>query len=159
MQAELDPTGANPHEPGAKLDGGKTAVYQGFIAYFPHALQCIAAVSQKGAEKYTWNGWRDVPDAENRYLDAMMRHLMAYTGGEFYDSGPGGTNLPHLAQVAWNALAVLELAIQDMPANAPRVDTLSDEEFAKLCHEAPDPLFYRSAEYFCTGEELDTLER
>ncbi len=43
----------------------------------------------------------------HRYTDAMMRHLLAM------DVDPDGldpeTGLPHLAHIAWNALAVLEL--------------------------------------------------
>ena len=48
-----------------------------------------------------------VVEAEDYGHDAMMRHLLAM------DVDPDGldpeTGLPHLAHIAWNALAVLEL--------------------------------------------------
>jgi len=134
MHAELDPTGASPHEPGAKLDGGKPPVFRGAIEYFPRALREIAMVSLKGAEKYTWKGWKDVPEAETRYLDALMRHLMYVAEGKFLDDGPGGTNMPHIAQVAWNALAVLELTLEriQLPQPITAMSDLSDEEIDEL---------------------------
>src|SRR5512135_1417397 len=38
LHYEADPTGRQPHEPGAKLDAGKAPVLRGAIAYFPRAL-------------------------------------------------------------------------------------------------------------------------
>ena len=74
---------------------------------FSRALQAVVDVGTYGAKKYTRLGWATVPEGSQRYLDAMMRHLLAM------DVDPDGldkeTGLPHLAHVAWNALAVLEL--------------------------------------------------
>lgn len=42
-----------------------------------------------------------------RYLDALVRHLLAMVVDP--DGLDPETGLPHLAHVAWNALAVLEL--------------------------------------------------
>lgn len=105
---ETDPTGRNPHQPGAKLDHGKAPVLRGCVAYFPRALEAVAEVSSFGASKYTWNGWRTVPDGANRYGDAMVRHLTmeAADGPNDRDSG--------LAHAAWNALARLELLIETL---------------------------------------------
>jgi len=93
---------------GVKYDNNKPPVMRGVIRYFPRALREVAKVSQAGARKYTWEGWRTVPDGENRYADARARHELAYAQGEFLD---GETETPHLAQVAWNALAELELVM------------------------------------------------
>lgn len=108
-KAESDPTGRNPHEPGAKLDSGKAPVLRGAISYFPKALEAVAQVSSFGANKYTWAGWRSVPDGVGRYGDAMVRHLIheAADGPNDHDSG-----LRHAAHAAWNALARLELLIE-----------------------------------------------
>lgn len=57
----------------------------------------IVAVLEFGAKKYTPCGWQKVPDAENRYFDAAMRHLCAWRSGEKRDPE---TNLPHLAHAA-----------------------------------------------------------
>lgn len=105
---ETDPNGTNPHSPGAKLDAGKAALLRGVIAYFPQALEAVAQVSAFGAAKYTWNGWRSVPEGVDRYGDALVRHLTkeAVEGPNDGDSG-----LAHAAHAAWNALARLELMI------------------------------------------------
>lgn len=103
---EADPTGKNPHEPGAKLDAGKAPVFRGLIDYFPRACKAVSIVSQKGAEKYAWKGWETVPDGLNRYSDALMRHLLSEAEGERVDPATG---LAHAAHAAWNALARLEL--------------------------------------------------
>lgn len=106
---EADPNGRAPSEPGAKLDAGKAPIMQGVLQYFPRALDAVAGVSALGARKYTWGGWESVPDGVNRYSDALGRHLLS----EKID-GPVDpeTDLLHAAQVAWNALARLELMLR-----------------------------------------------
>ncbi len=104
-QQERDPQGLDPHTPGAKLDAGK--VMAGLMMVdFAHALTAIAEVTTYGAEKYTPSGWKKVRDANNRYLDALQRHLLAYYKGENNDPVSG---LDHLAHAAWNILAILEM--------------------------------------------------
>jgi hypothetical protein len=107
---EKDPNGRNPHTPGAKLDDGKSPVFQGLIDYFPRACMEVAKVSEFGAIKYTWKGYESVPDGVNRYQNALGRHLMyeAIEGPITKDSG-----LLHKAHVAWNALAALELYLRE----------------------------------------------
>ena len=93
------------HVPGAKDD--KTKPMAGVLLDFSRALQTVVDVGTYGAKKYTRGSWAMVPEGSQRYTDAMMRHLLAM------DVDPDGldkeTGLPHLAHVAWNALAVLEL--------------------------------------------------
>lgn len=106
--AELDPTGRAAHEPGAKLDAGKprcTLVLGGFS----HALEHVAKVGTFGAAKYTDNGWRTVPNGEERYTDALWRHLLQEAQGIECDPDSG---LLHAAHTAWNALARLELMLR-----------------------------------------------
>lgn len=107
---EADPNGRNPHEPGAKLDAGKACAFRGAIDYFPRAIEQVAAVSTFGAAKYAWGGWRTVPEGFERYSDALVRHLISGSKGEFEDPDSG---LPHAAHAAWNALARLELMLQE----------------------------------------------
>lgn len=105
--AELDPTGRAAHEPGAKLDAGKprcTLVLGGFS----RALEHVAKVGTFGAAKYTDNGWRTVPNGEERYTDALWRHLLQEAQGIECDPDSG---LLHAAHTAWNALARLELML------------------------------------------------
>jgi len=107
---ETDPNGKSPNEPGSKLDFGKSPVFQGALAYFPRALMAVADVSQFGAKKYTWFGWKTVPDGQNRYTDALLRHLIYEGIGQDEDADSG---LTHAAHAAWNALARLELLLEE----------------------------------------------
>jgi hypothetical protein len=107
---ETDPNGKNPHEPGAKLDAGKPAVFRGLIDYFPRACIGISKVSAFGASKYAWKGWESVPDGFNRYSDALVRHLVAESMDGPIDKDTG---LLHAAQVAWNSMARLELMLRE----------------------------------------------
>jgi hypothetical protein len=111
IHSESDPNGKSAKEAGSKLDAGKVNVVRGAIRYFPEALKAVAHVSELGAKKYAWDGWRTVPDGINRYTGALGRHLLHDPFAT--DSGPGGLgdDVLHYAQVAWNALAALELII------------------------------------------------
>lgn len=111
IDKEYDPTGKAPGEPGAKLDAGKPPVYRGCIAYFPRALEAVADISAIGAEKYTWEGWRTVPDGLNRYSDALGRHATREKYEGLYDPD---TKKLHAAHLAWNALARLELILEEL---------------------------------------------
>lgn len=126
MSEEADPSGRAAHLPGSKLDAGKAPVMRGVIRYFPRALAAVAYVSECGARKYAWNGWETVPDGQDRYADARGRHELALGRGEWSDDGPNGTGQPHLAQVAWNALAELELRLRQREAQA-ALDSVSDD--------------------------------
>lgn len=105
LSGERDPNGIDQHAPGAKLDAGKNRLAL-VMGGFPRALEAVGTVGTYGASKYSPNGWQHVTNGEERYSDAMMRHLMAHWRGEIIDPESG---LEHLAQVAWNTLAWLEL--------------------------------------------------
>ena len=106
---ELDPNGIDQHAPGAKLDAGK--VRPGLVlGDFSNALLAVSEVGTFGANKYTDHGWLEVENGVNRYKDAMQRHLLKHNTGELIDDE---TNLTHLAAVAWNVLAMLELTIRE----------------------------------------------
>lgn len=105
---EADPNGKKPNEAGAKLDAGKNRLGL-VLCGFARALQEVGAVGTYGANKYTDNGWMEVPDGERRYTDAMLRHLMREATGEERDPDTG---LHHAAHAAWNALARLDLALR-----------------------------------------------
>lgn len=74
-----------------------------------NALQQVVQVAEYGAKKYSPDNWLQVPDAEQRYTDAMLRHQQAHLRGERVDPESG---LPHMAHAAWCALAVLELMLR-----------------------------------------------
>jgi hypothetical protein len=107
--AEMDPHGKSAHEKGSKLDAGKDRVHLCFSG-FARALREVAKVTTYGANKYTPNGWEEVPDAMERYPDAAMRHYTDRESGEKFDRE---SNLPHLAHLCWNWLATLELELRE----------------------------------------------
>jgi hypothetical protein len=105
---EYDPTGRDPHAPGAKLDAGK-ARWGLVVGGFALALGEVVQVGTYGANKYSDNGWETVPKAKDRYMDAALRHIVAcMTEGDTDESG-----YHHLGHAAWNILAVLELDLRD----------------------------------------------
>lgn len=106
--AEFDPTGRLAHDPGAKLDAGKTRLWL-VLGGFARALEQVGQVGTFGARKYSDNGWMEVPDGQSRYTDALLRHLMAEARGEKTDPDSG---LAHASHLAWNSLARLELMLR-----------------------------------------------
>jgi hypothetical protein len=114
--SEKDPNGIDPHAPGAKLDAGKPDA--SLLLDFGRALAEVARVCTFGATKYTRGGWTHVSDGPNRYTAALLRHLLAEVRGKTDpDSG-----LRHAAQVAWNALARLELVLRGEEAFGPSTE-------------------------------------
>lgn len=106
---ELDPSGKDPHEAGAKLDAGKNRLGL-VLGGFSKALQEVGKVGTFGANKYTDNGWKSVENGKERYTDAMLRHYFKEVEGELKDKD---SELLHAAHFAWNALARLELMLED----------------------------------------------
>lgn len=109
---EKDPNGLDLNSPGAKADAGKNRVWL-FLAGFSNALEEVAKVTTIGANKYTPNGWVDVPEGQSRYMDAFGRHLLELGTGETLDNGKGGTGCYHKAQMIWNLLAAFELELRE----------------------------------------------
>lgn len=70
----------------------------------PEAILAIGRVMTYGAQKYERHGWKQV-EAE-RYVGALMRHLMAYLSGEEFD---GESGLRHIEQVLCNAAFIVAL--------------------------------------------------
>jgi hypothetical protein len=104
---EKDPNGIEQHDIGAKLDSGKPDC--SLLGYFGLALLAVAEVGTHGAKKYTRGGWQYVDDGINRYTAAMERHFLK----ENYEKMDDDLPVMHAAQVAWNALARLELILRE----------------------------------------------
>lgn len=88
--------------PGSKHDSGKPLMG----AVPPNALLAVAKVLTFGAEKYGRDNWRQVENAETRYLDAALRHINAYQRGELADPESGES---HLAHAVCSLMFMLEL--------------------------------------------------
>lgn len=95
-----------------KKDKGKPPACRGLIDQFPKAVLAVAECSAYGAKEYglAYEGkpYKEVPDALGRYKDTMIRHIVQEALNEHYDPDSG---LLHAAHTAWNALAKLELIL------------------------------------------------
>lgn len=67
-------------------------------------LNQVIEVLEFGAQKYSVDNWQTVPDARQRYTDALLRHSMAYANGEQLDDESG---LHHLAHATCCALFIM----------------------------------------------------
>ena len=82
---------------GVKNDGLKTQWW-----YFDSFWECLEEVVQVltyGDSKYNAEdgaNWKRLPDAEKRFKDALLRHLLAYRTGEKIDQETGKSHLAHL---------------------------------------------------------------
>jgi hypothetical protein len=101
---ETDPNGVDQHTAGAKLDAGKPRMGL-VLGGFATALEQVARVGTHGADKYSDNGWRELVNGEDRFLDAALRHILKHLKGEIVDPDFGET---HLAHASWNLLAAIE---------------------------------------------------
>ena len=90
-------------ELGAKFDDGKIR-FSLLTRSLATPLKRVAEVLEYGARKYQPNSWQHVPNAKERYEDALDRHLNSWKSGEVVDPESG---LPHLAHIATNALFLL----------------------------------------------------
>lgn len=93
---------------GLKYDEGKNRLAL-VLGDFSKALWEVGQVGTFGANKYTEHGWLEVDQGEQRYKDALLRHLFTFMQGETIDDESG---LNHLSHAAWNALAILELELR-----------------------------------------------
>jgi len=66
------------------------------------AIEAVTRVMEFGLAKgYVRDSWRDVPDAQRRYMAALLRHVSAILQGEDIDPDSG---LPHIDHAACDAL-------------------------------------------------------
>lgn len=128
---EKDPNGIDQHAPGAKVDAGKVRPSL-ILGQMARAITAVAEIGTFGAAKYTDGGWLQVPNGQQRYEDAKLRHLLKRLGGETHD--PDSHKL-HLAHEAWNALATLELYLREQEA---KVSLFTFHERARVVGEEPN---------------------
>ena len=97
-------------------------------------IKLIVKVYKYGAKKYGENRWQNLDNGYQRYKAALLRHLVAYEEGERFDRESG---LPHLAHMAWNAIAMLYF---DMVGKALRPEPYTElskaDEEKEILHES-----------------------
>lgn len=79
------------------------------IKDFSKPLLLVSKVWEFGANKYAKSNWKLVENAENRYTNAMLRHLAA----EDTEKIDPETKLHYAIHVAWNALARLYFIVRE----------------------------------------------
>jgi hypothetical protein len=119
---------------GVKDDQEKAPIYRGIIASFPRAVEEVARAGAYGANYYSWDNWRNVSDGINRYSDALLRHITEEAKGEIYDPR---SRLLHAGSVAWNALARLEL-ILEQTADARQIKEYYDDRTEQVRPEGQE---------------------
>ena len=80
---------------GLKFDTGKLQ----YSLIPPETTQALAEVLTFGSRKYAPNNWMLVENGEQRYLDALYRHLNAFRLGETHDPE---SSLHHLSHALTN---------------------------------------------------------
>jgi hypothetical protein len=58
-------------------------------------VEDVVKVLTFGAKKYAPDNWKFVDDANNRYMDAAMRHLVAHQQGESRDYESNESHIAH----------------------------------------------------------------
>lgn len=152
------PTAPTAPKAGLKYDSDKpiaAVLYQDF----PQALSAVVDVATFGAKKYARSSWRTVPDAAQRYADAMHRHMLAQARGERLDPDSG---LPHCAHIAWNALALAELELctgmgaDKLSATGPAAGS-ADGASSTHCAPKPEFVFGRVVDGNCLSTKSVTV--
>lgn len=76
---------------GRKDDAGKLR----YSLVPPQAMAEFVAVLNFGADKYGDHNWRHVEPLQDRYYDALCRHVAAFRDGEIHDKESGLHHLAH----------------------------------------------------------------
>ena len=75
-------------------------------------VQEIIRVLMFGATKYAPDNWQKVPNARDRYYNALLRHITAWYAGEVHDEETG---ISHLAHAGCCALFLLWFELHPPP--------------------------------------------
>lgn len=121
-------------------------------------IEDIVKVYTAGSKKYGDNNWQHLKDGYQRYKAAMFRHLLEYEKGNKIDEETG---CQHLAQVAWNAIAMLWISKHEF-----RLATVEDlskalderiEEKIDSCNAILDKIQLSSKEEIERRSEFTTI--
>lgn len=102
-------------------------------------IEEIVKVYTAGSKKYGDNTWQKLPNGMARYRAALLRHLVEYEKGNTVDEETG---CKHLAQVAWNAIAMLYLSEQKKENTLLKVLDERIEEKINDCNKILDEIEY-----------------
>lgn len=92
------------------------------------ALQEVIAVLEYGAQKYGADNWKKVPDFDDRYFNAAMRHLIEHRRGTLIDPETDRAHLAHAICCLLFLLAGPERKGKTLLTSTP----WTDEDWAKI---------------------------
>lgn len=95
-------------------------------------IEDIVEVYTAGSKKYGDNNWQHLKDGYQRYKAAMFRHLLEYEKGNKVDEETG---CQHLAQVAWNAIAMLWMSKHEYKPSEDALKKALDERIKEKITE------------------------
>ena len=84
-------------------------------------IEEVVKVYTAGAKKYAPNNWMHLENGYERYKAALFRHICEFERGNWLDADTGCI---HLAQVAWNAIAMLHIEMEKRKEN--KTDNIKD---------------------------------
>ena len=84
-------------------------------------IEEVVKVYTAGAKKYAPNNWMRLENGYERYKAALFRHICEFERGNWRDADTGCI---HLAQVAWNAIAMLHIEMEKRKEN--KTDNIKD---------------------------------
>lgn len=116
------PTPSSHNTPAKRPDGNKNDAGKRRWSLLPTGtISQIIDVLEFGAAKYGVTNWRNVPDAHQRYYDALLRHIDAWWQGETNDPETRQHHLAHAACCILFLLALTKKADPHSHADAPQL--------------------------------------
>ena len=79
------------------------------------AVQEVAKVLTMGANKYGKRNWVKLPDFEDRYMSATLRHITQHQSGELFDEESG---LLHISHATCNLIFLAYKIMEELKCNA-----------------------------------------
>lgn len=97
----------NKEKDGVKNDNGKPLVAEFLLDFGPEIMEA-ARVWEFGANKYEKSNWKKVKNGKERYMNALVRHLIESE----YEEVDEESGLSHLTHAVFNALAALHFEME-----------------------------------------------
>lgn len=97
-----------------------------YILHYPKTIELLARVLEGGAAKYEEMNWKKGGNTDDSYIDAAMRHLVAFVNGGTFNEDYG---THHLGHAIWNLMTMFELNGHEI---------MDKEKFDKVIKELTD---------------------
>jgi hypothetical protein len=95
-------------EEGVKNDKDKPLVADFLLDFAPEIME-VARIWEFGAKKYSKSNWKKVENGKERYMNALVRHILQSESEEFDEE----SGMSHIAHAVFNALAVLHFEMEE----------------------------------------------